>query len=91
MDFNGPHAIAFKYTGRDVLLSEGDRLTQLYLSDVTLDMRTNEALLSYEGENYSSPILGNPISFEEATRRMTLEDTRLVEKRWLKKWSRALE
>ena len=91
MDFSGPHAIAFKYTGKEALLSEGDRLTQLYLSDVTLDMRTNETLLNYEGDNYSSPMMGNPISFEEATRQMALEDTRLVEKRWMNKWSRVLK
>ena len=91
MDFNGPHAIAFKYTGKKAILSAGDRLTQLYLSDVTLDMRTNETLLNYEGDNYSSPVMGNPIPFEEATRRMTLEDTRLVEKRWMNKWSRVLK
>jgi hypothetical protein len=87
MKFNGPHAIAFKAFGNEVQLNEGDRLTCLFFTDGTMEMRSNESLISYEGENYSLPVMGNPISFEEATRRMYMEDTRLVEKRWLDKWS----
>lgn len=87
MKFNGPHGIAFKATGNQFQLDEGDRLTHLYLSDGTLEMHSNESLISYEGENYSLPVMGNPISFEEATRRMLVEDTRLVEKRWSDRWS----
>lgn len=87
LEFNGPHAIAFKYTGKHASLAEGDRLTCLYFTDGTLEMCTNETQINYEGENYSLPVMGNPISFEEATRRMNLENTRLVETRWLEKWS----
>jgi hypothetical protein len=87
MKFKGPHAIAFKSFGDQVLLDEGDRLTCLFFRDDALEMRSNESLINYEGENYSLPVMGNPISFEEATRRMYQEDTRLVEKRWLDKWS----
>jgi hypothetical protein len=88
MNFNGPHAIAFKSTGKHLQLEEGDRLATLYLSDETIEMRTNESMVNYEGENYSMPVMGNPISFEEAGRRMSLEDTRLVEQRWFKLWNR---
>ena len=87
MDFDGPHAIAFKWVGTRAKLDGGDRLADLFMADGPLEMRTNESILQYEGENYIHPIWGNPISFEEATRRMSLEDTRLVEKRWLDKWS----
>jgi hypothetical protein len=31
--------------------------------------------------------MGNPISFEEASRRMSVEDSRLVEKRWSDMWT----
>ncbi len=87
MKLNGPNAIAFKYTGKLANLDESDRLTCLYFSDGRLEMHTNESLVDYEGENYSNPVMGNELSFEEATRRMTLEDTRLVDKRWLDEWS----
>jgi hypothetical protein len=87
MIFNGPHAIAFKALGNELHLDEGDRLTCLFFTDATLEMRSNESLISYEGENYTLPVLGNPISFEETTRRMYVEDTRLVEKRWMDNWS----
>jgi hypothetical protein len=87
MKFNGPHAIAFKSTGNQFQLEAGDRLAYLYLSDGRLEMHSNESLINYEGDNYSNPVMGNPISFEEATRRMSMEATRLVEKRWLDEWS----
>lgn len=86
MQFNGPHAIAFKSIGDEFILEEGDRTTCLYFTDLGVEMRTNEALLNYEGENYTQPIMGNPFSFEEATRLMFMEDTRLVEKRWHDRW-----
>jgi hypothetical protein len=85
--FNGPHGIAFKLTGDQYSLKEGDRFTCLYLTDGMLEMATNESQVSYEGENYSSPVMDNPISFEEASRRMAGEDNRLVENRWFKRWS----
>jgi hypothetical protein len=86
MQFRGPHAIAFKSIGDVFVLEEGDRTTCLYFTDLGVEMRTNESLINYDGENYTQPVMGNPFSFEEATRRMFLEDTRLVEKRWRDRW-----
>jgi len=88
MMFNGPHAIAFKATGKELKLEQAERLAHLYFTSGRLEMRSSEALISYEGENYSLPVMGNPLSFEEASRRMSLEDNRLVENRWLENWSR---
>jgi hypothetical protein len=90
MKFNGPHAIAFKSVGDKLQLEEGDRATCLFYTQSSMELRSNESLINYEGENYSQPVMGNPISFEEATRRMSEEDTRLVERRWLDRWSSRL-
>ena len=90
MKFNGPHAIAFKSIGENFQLDEGDRLTCLFFTDCVVEMRANESIINYEGENYSFPVMGNPLSFEEATRRMSVEDSRLVEKRWSEAWFRWL-
>jgi hypothetical protein len=90
MKFNGPHAIAFKSIGDELQLQEGDRTTCLFYTQGSMEMRSNESLINYEGENYSLPVMGNPISFEEATRRMSEEDTRLVERRWFNWWSSRL-
>ena len=87
MKFSGPHAIAFKAIGDELQLAEGDRMTCLFTTSGNVEMRTNESLVNYEGENYSQPVMGNPYSFEEATRRMSGEDTRLVERRWADQWS----
>jgi hypothetical protein len=87
MAFNGPHAIAFKLTGNRFELEEGGRLTMLYLLDGAITLHANETIVNFEGENYAQPVMGNPISFEDAGRRMSGEDTRLVEKRWFNQWS----
>jgi len=44
-------------------------------------------MVNFEGENYARPILGNPISYKEAGRRMSGEDSRLAEKRWFDRWN----
>ncbi len=87
MTFLGPHGIALYSNGEKFILEEGDRLACLFFTEGTLEMRSNESLTVYDGEAYSSPVFGNPISFEEAARRMSSEDTRLVERRWLDQWS----
>jgi hypothetical protein len=87
MEFRGPHAIAFKWIGNQTSLAEGDRLTCLYLGGDELEMHTNESVVQYEGENYVHPLPGNSLSFEEATRRVSSKDIRLVDERWLEKWS----
>jgi hypothetical protein len=87
MTFNGPHAIAYKSTGKRFELGEGDRLSTLYLLNESIPLHANESMVSFEGENYALPVLGNSISFEEAGRRMSGEDTRLVEKRWFDQWN----
>ncbi len=91
MSFSGPHAIAFKSIGDEIRLGEGERTAGLFFGDGGVEMRSNEAITDYEGDNYKLPVLGNPMSFEEATRRMSSEDTRLVEKRWSDQWSRWLD
>ena len=83
----GPHAIAFRATAQQLRLEEGDRLTHLYLADGTLEMHSNEALVNYEGENFTRPVMDNPISFEEAARRMSMEDNRRVEVRCSERWN----
>ena len=90
MQLNGPNAIAFKWCGEATRLNEGDRKTYLYFADGPVEMRTNESLTNYEGDNYSQPVMGNPISFEEAARRMSMEDTRMVEMRWKEAWESCL-
>ena len=87
MNFKGQHAIAFKATGDRFELGEGDRLATLYLMDGTETLYANESMVNFEGENYARPILGNPISYEEAGRRMSGEDSRLAEKRWFDRWN----
>ena len=50
MIFNGPHAIAFKSIGDEIQLDEGDRITCLFYTQGTMEMRSNESLINYEGK-----------------------------------------
>ena len=61
MVFNGPHSIAFKAVGDKIILDEGDRMTHLYTTAGNVAMRTNESIINYEGENYSTARDGQPI------------------------------
>ena len=61
MVFNGPHSIAFKAVGDKIILDEGDRMTCLYTTAGNVAMRTNESLINYEGENYSTTRDEQPI------------------------------
>jgi hypothetical protein len=50
------------------------------------DLVSSESVLDYSGGNYAEPILGNPLSFEEAGAIMANMDGRELEARWLQAW-----
>jgi hypothetical protein len=80
--FAGPGSIAFRALGQAVDLPARGRRTTLLLPEETIDLVTNEAVVDYGGAEYDHPILGNPISFAEAERRMAVVDPHRLEERW---------
>lgn len=66
LHFEGANGFVFRTVGDEFYVSEGGRLTTLPLAEGWLSMRSNESVLDYSGSNYTQPILGNPLSFEEA-------------------------
>lgn len=66
LHFEGPNGFVFRTVGDEFHVSEGGRLTTLPLEDGWVSMRSNESVLDYSGSNYTQPILGNPLSFEDA-------------------------
>lgn len=91
LTFVGPHGIAFRSVGDDITVPEGGRHTTLFLPNRTEDMISNESILDYSGKNYSQPILGNRLSFEEAGEIMSAIDDQSWEARWAIAWKNWLD
>ena len=66
--YAGPHAVALNSAASYLELPEGGRHTTTVIGGKSLDFRTNENVTDYDGENYTTPIFGNPLSFEEVAR-----------------------
>lgn len=86
LEFTGHHGIAYKAMGQRIVLPEGGRYSTLLSSAGPIGMVSNESITDYSGDNYSNPILGNPISFEEAGKIMSKEKGAAINSRWLELW-----
>jgi hypothetical protein len=86
MTFPGPHGVAFRSLGAEISIPEGGRHTSLLLDQGPESMVSNESIVDYSGENYTEPILGNPLSFQEAGDIMSELDGRKLEHRWHEAW-----
>lgn len=85
--FTGPHAVAYRAVAGEITLPEGGRLTTLYLDGRPEQMTTNESLVDYSGDNYTKPVLGNRVSFEEASREVARLPSGHQEACWRDAWS----
>lgn len=83
LDFEGPHGIAFRSLGSTVKVPPGGRHTSLVLGDTTVSLLSDESI-RYDESEYSAPILGNELSFEEAGRRAGAIDPWQLEAGWQK-------
>ena len=86
MAFTGAHGVAFRSVGAEITVPEGGRHTSLLLDQGPESMISNESVVDYSGENYTEPILGNPLSFQEAGEIMSELDGRELEQRWHEAW-----
>ncbi len=66
----GPNAVSFRSLGDSLTLEDGEKHTTLALPDRVIQLSGSESIRDYSGANYSEPVLGNPVSFEEAGRIM---------------------
>jgi hypothetical protein len=80
--FNGPHAIAFRVFADSVELEEGERRTTLLHPERPIQLRGSEEITDLKGANYTSPILGNSVSYEEAGDMMAAYDGIELDDRW---------
>jgi hypothetical protein len=87
LSFNGPHGVAFRSLGSEVAIPEGGRHTSLLLPQGSEEMVANESILDYSGDTYSTPIMGNRLSFEKAGKIMSAIEGQKLERRWIQAWS----
>jgi hypothetical protein len=87
LTFAGPHGIAFRSLGVDIEVQEGGRHTTICFGTGPRHIVSNESIIDYEGINYTQPILGNELSFEEAVSLVAEENAQSIEERWSHYWS----
>jgi hypothetical protein len=80
--FSGRNGIAFRSVEPALDIPPGGRHTTFFAGDTPIPLRSNESIQRYEDAEYSAPILGNEISFEEAGRRAAALDPWVLEERW---------
>jgi hypothetical protein len=88
MEYRGPNAVAYKSLGQEIILNEGDRHSTLLTPTGAVQMLSNESVIDYSGSNYTAPIMGNALSFEEAGALMGLQDGRQIEAQWQAYWDK---
>ncbi len=86
LQLDGPSAIALRSVGGSVRLPEGGRHTTLHLADGPLPMRGSESIRNYDGPDYTTPVLGNALSFGEASERMDDVGPDECDRRWRERW-----
>lgn len=82
IEFHGPSAISLRASAPTLELDEGDRLTTIPIAGGLEPIRSNESVTDYEGLNYTNPILGNRLSFEQAGKLTAAVDGAELDEHW---------
>jgi len=86
--FDGSRGVTFRsVTSQELVVPEGGRHTTFFAAQPPVSLITNETIQRYDDSEYGAPILGNPMSFEEAAAIATSMDPWEIEDRWLKAWT----
>jgi hypothetical protein len=67
-------------------LPDGGRHTTLHLEDGPVSMQGSESVRSYDGPEYTTPILGNSLSFGQASDLMDAVGPEECDRRWRRHW-----
>lgn len=78
LTFEGPNAIAFQSILPELRLPQGGRHATVITPDGPLQFFTREAITDYKGANFTQPLEGNPISFDEAATLVEAADPALL-------------
>ena len=76
--FDGPNAIAFQSILPSLRLPEGGRHATVITPRGPVQLCTNEAITDYKGTNYTQPLDGNLLSFDEASMLVEMADPRVL-------------
>jgi hypothetical protein len=86
MQFEGENGIAFRSVGDVLSIPQGGRHTSLFMNNAPVPMVSNESIKSYDDAEYSRPILGNSMSFEQAGNLVGAIDPQQLEENWRAAW-----
>lgn len=88
LHFDGPSSVALRSVSPTIHLPAGGRHTTLQLPDGPVPLRGSESVTNYDGPDYTTPILGNALSFGEASARMDEVGPEACDRRWREQWER---
>ncbi|HEY3836762.1 MAG TPA: hypothetical protein VGL72_09325 [Bryobacteraceae bacterium] len=89
LQFDGENGIAFRAIADSLRLPAGARYTSLFLDNQTVPLQSNESIRAYDDAEYSQPVLGNAMSFEEAGNVVGAIDPAQLQARWKTAWTEA--
>jgi hypothetical protein len=85
MDFAGANAVVLRSVAEKLSLGEGGRHTSLHLGGEPVALVADESVLFSESE-YTAPIAGNTISFEQAGKLAAGISGHQLEANWRAAW-----
>jgi hypothetical protein len=87
LQVDAPHGIAFRVQGPDKVAGH-ESVSTVQIGDQSITLRYSDTLGTIAGETYDEAVLGNPVSFREASSAASSVDPLALDEHWQRKLGR---